>query len=492
MISSPQSSTIIRRLGLIILTVLLVLLALPPAAKWMSNELLDYDEAGQFWMSKGLHHYSAPYSECGSLKDALEYNRHYNMDPGGFTAILYFWSKISNDIHFLRLLPIIFYLLSILGTYLIGKKLFSSRVWAIALALLLVLPSPSASIPYFSIPFAARAGYLRAYTMEMAGVVLCVWYLLKNHDNLTNKSLLKLSLLMCFFCTSRYGFIIAAFAMSLYVLWRIYNQKEPLIITIKKICVYSIPLLITVAAVYFGEAKYQNSGLELLPYYRALGQSAELWCGWMSVSLYLVSCYVCVQKFIRKTSVSPLYVLTCVIGWVFVVFSCLNKYPWAPLSTMPVMLLTQISLFSLLLKSFKRIPISVVYPSLLVIMLFLNLALWRIHIRAVGKYQSELDLKELKELCYESQSVLVTTGMNPTYRYLFEYGALQDVAYPASFSFCGGNMHHDDFWQIKEEADMIDYQKYTYVVIDSKLAQVVPEGFVQIGSYTCKNMQGEK
>ena len=46
MISSPQSSTIIRRLGLIILTVLLVLLALRPAAKWMSNELLDYDEAG--------------------------------------------------------------------------------------------------------------------------------------------------------------------------------------------------------------------------------------------------------------------------------------------------------------------------------------------------------------------------------------------------------------------------------------------------------------
>ena len=99
MIYSPQSSTIIRRLGLIILTVLLVLLALRPAAKWMGNELLDYDEAGQFWMSKGLHHYSAPYSECGSLKDALEYNRHYNMDPGGFTAILYFWSKISNDMY---------------------------------------------------------------------------------------------------------------------------------------------------------------------------------------------------------------------------------------------------------------------------------------------------------------------------------------------------------------------------------------------------------
>lgn len=58
----------------------------------LTFETLNYDEAGQFFMSRGLNHYSEPNSVSGSLWDVVIQNQHYNRDPGGFSMILYFWS----------------------------------------------------------------------------------------------------------------------------------------------------------------------------------------------------------------------------------------------------------------------------------------------------------------------------------------------------------------------------------------------------------------
>ena len=57
------------------------------------NSLVDYyfwyDESGQFFLAKGLNHDSDPLAQPQGLLSALENNRYYNMDPGGFTILLY-------------------------------------------------------------------------------------------------------------------------------------------------------------------------------------------------------------------------------------------------------------------------------------------------------------------------------------------------------------------------------------------------------------------
>ena len=75
----------------------------------LRNPWLWFDESGQFWISKGLNHYSEVYAASGGLSDVIENNRHYNLDPGGFSVLLYFWLLINDSsTFFLRLLPYLF------------------------------------------------------------------------------------------------------------------------------------------------------------------------------------------------------------------------------------------------------------------------------------------------------------------------------------------------------------------------------------------------
>ncbi len=144
--------------------VLFLLLAIRPCFVWMGHQDYDYDEAGQFWMAKGLHHFSEPNASDGTIANIVENNRHYNLDPGGFTLLLRFWSKISNDIHFLRVLPVLFYWLFVIVMFLLGRFLFKSDLWGVFASLAVM---PNLHIPYISFPFTVKSGYLRAYSMEM-------------------------------------------------------------------------------------------------------------------------------------------------------------------------------------------------------------------------------------------------------------------------------------------------------------------------------------
>ena len=50
------------------------------SARYFNNPYLWFDEAGQFWISKGLNHDSAPLSECGNVIDVIENNQNYNYE----------------------------------------------------------------------------------------------------------------------------------------------------------------------------------------------------------------------------------------------------------------------------------------------------------------------------------------------------------------------------------------------------------------------------
>ena len=79
----------------------------------LDSPYLWYDEAGQFFISKGLNHDSNPLEKGGDFSSVLTNNALYNMDPGGFSILLHFWAKISNYHIWLRLLPFIFFIGSI-------------------------------------------------------------------------------------------------------------------------------------------------------------------------------------------------------------------------------------------------------------------------------------------------------------------------------------------------------------------------------------------
>ena len=58
------------------------------------NPYLWLDEAGQFFISIGLNHFSEPLSPKGSYLDMISNNNEFNLDPGGFSVLLFFWLKI--------------------------------------------------------------------------------------------------------------------------------------------------------------------------------------------------------------------------------------------------------------------------------------------------------------------------------------------------------------------------------------------------------------
>ena len=86
------------------------------------NESLWYDEAMQFWISFG--------SSSDSLKlnsgiwEVVKLNQLYNHDPGGFSIILHLWLKFSQDLHWIRLLPLLFFVASVFTVFLTIQFLF--------------------------------------------------------------------------------------------------------------------------------------------------------------------------------------------------------------------------------------------------------------------------------------------------------------------------------------------------------------------------------
>ena len=66
-------------------------------SKNLFTPYLWYDEAGQFFISKGLNHDSNPMENEKGITYVVQNNSFYNMDPGGFSILLHFWSKISNS-----------------------------------------------------------------------------------------------------------------------------------------------------------------------------------------------------------------------------------------------------------------------------------------------------------------------------------------------------------------------------------------------------------
>ena len=136
---------------------------------------LWYDESVQFWISRGLSPFAPPLSDPGSLLDVGKYNRLFNLDPGGFSLLLFFWSAVGTDIAWLRLLPFLFFILG-LGCF--GLLVYSWTRSRLISLLCISMLFWFDLILYHSVE-------VRAYSMEFAGTMLILY--------LTRIALLRLS-----------------------------------------------------------------------------------------------------------------------------------------------------------------------------------------------------------------------------------------------------------------------------------------------------------
>jgi len=172
----------------------------------INNPELWFDESGQFWMAKGLNHFSLPFTPNGNINDVLLNNAKYNLDPGGFTLLLHFWTMISNEPFFLRLLPLIFFILSMVLVSRLSMIWFPKNHFISYFAGFILL---------FSNLLKHYAFELRPYSMEMFTAILSLFLCYKIPLILKSKSYaITTGTLMAILLTSRYSTICTIFALG--------------------------------------------------------------------------------------------------------------------------------------------------------------------------------------------------------------------------------------------------------------------------------------
>lgn len=167
---------------------------------------LWFDESGQFWMAKGLNHFSPLNAQNGNIFEVLKYNAKYNLDPGGYTVLLHFWTYLGNSALYLRLLSYIFFILSIV---LLSKLFYNIDNRNPVILFMPLLFSFSNLFNYYAFE-------IRPYSMELLATVLSLYVYYKMDVILQKKRYALLSgTLLGLLMTSRYSAILSVFVLCI-------------------------------------------------------------------------------------------------------------------------------------------------------------------------------------------------------------------------------------------------------------------------------------
>ncbi len=405
-------------------------------------EYLWFDEAGQFWISKGLNHDSAPLSAEGGVADVIENNKYYNMDPGGFGILLHFWSAISNHHDWLRLLPFIFFIGVVIGF------IYLSYSWLKNLDIALLM----GFIPIL-VPMVLNMGFeVRAYSMETLGTVLCVVALQKMRNNLEYKTLFFWGCIFSLFMTSRYSSVVVVFVTSVYVLiliiLRNYSLKEKAL----RIGAYALPLLISLAYIFIFSFRYQNDSHDQLPYLQFLSNNPLVLFRPFNF-LFIVSIGLCTLLFFARkryqilNKYAPLLFVAIGVNVLFIVLSLMGIHPWriakSCISMVILILLCFSFLFGKLLRKMFNLNESVKYYTLAILSVFV---VYERNDTLYPRFDQDTNIcfgcKKIDMSTYPK--IYVECWEAPCIRYLFEYGSMKNElgkSYPKQFTFAKGVLH---------------------------------------------------
>ena len=196
---------------------------------------LWYDEAVQFWISRGVNPFSAPGAEPGGVMAVIRENGRANLDPGGFSLLLHTWMEGGTHPLWLRVLPF--------GLFLAGVAAMARLGWAWRSSPLFALLSAAVPLGYPLILY--HATEVRAYTMEFAGVVVGCLLLsrLQAGAGITGFALTGAALAV--FMSSRYSYAIFTAAMCLVLAHGVRSDRGRLL-------ALGVPILVGAAFVALG------------------------------------------------------------------------------------------------------------------------------------------------------------------------------------------------------------------------------------------------
>jgi hypothetical protein len=458
-----------HRVSVIYLVVILgiYIITFGAISRYLTSPYIPFDEVGQFWISKGLNHDSAPFAKANGVIDVIENNKYYNLDPGGFGITLHFWTYVSNYHIWVRLLPFLFF------TGIVLSFIYLSYIWLknIHVALLMGF------IPIL-VPLVFDTAFIvRAYSMESMGTLIGIVGLERLKRKLTYKHLFLWGCIFSFFMTSRYSEIIVVFIVSLYVLYLIFTSGSTLKQKLLSVVIYSAPLIITLNYIYFFALRFHDTTpLGYLPYLSldkgllTVPENLIFLCvlGVLTVLFILKKRYPVIKRY------EILLFVTIAANILFMVLSFLGRHPWAPLCnrciSMFLLVVLCVSEFGgEILKYFLRKPTIAKYC---MVMFLLTGVIYHnryvLFVRGVAYYTYAYILKTNFEKYHH---IYVDRSETPAIRYLFEYGALKSKKnglYPDKFTFTKfgrqsdvGKSNNETYCKFYEKCpkmnDLLDY-----------------------------------
>jgi hypothetical protein len=423
-----SNNTISHTMIVLILGVVIVLFA----GKSISNPNFWFDESGQFWMAKGLNHFSLPLSATGNIGDVLSNNARYNLDPGGFTVLLHFLTFIGNSPVILRLLPFAFFILSFILIDKICLIWFPNRklCWFCGLALFL-----SGSICYYAFE-------LRPYSMEMCTAFLSLFSAYKRDKILNNKKYgCFVGLLLAIGITSRYSAVFSVMPLFLIILYDIirrYKLKKDFL----NLLVFIVPLVVFSVGIIYFTLQFQNPQLNPPDYTKSLMfKTAGIHSILGKKTVYILPFIALFVLYILHHNKSwfkkynTFVVFALLQNGIFIILSLLGKYTWGitsrwDIATHSLFIFSIIPLCFILLEKIKEFPVIKYY---LIICAIVILSIFGVNFKYHGN-DSIYDNYITSNVDSES-FILANKNAGTTIRYLFEYGNLKNKLhhYPEQF-----------------------------------------------------------
>lgn len=401
----------------------------------LDNPYVWYDESGQFLISQGQNHYAAPLSGRGSLSDVLRNNHDYNLDPGGYSVILYFWNLISTNTYFTRLLSVLFFIGALLCLWKIGMRTYKNVYYS----LLLILPLLISSHVVKDI------AYIRAYSMVMCGVCLALLLLLKYKNNFSYGNLFALGTIVALFCTSRYEYILFAFTLSLYVIFLIYRQSSSVIQFGTKAVVYGTLPLLAVLAIWYFQMRYQTSSFGISDYIGSISRNPKAFYCTMSLLLYIQILLIAFSLFKQRNIPTIAWISLGNALLVFMLAIC-NKFPWDADECISTYILLMISCIIIVIDLFdgRLSTFSLYILSFLCLMLVCTTTFISITDKSYNfRYSYYRNFKEYEKINIQKFShIFIECYKTPDVIYMYEYGSYKSRQktdkYPTRFCFQKG------------------------------------------------------
>jgi hypothetical protein len=320
----------------------LIIIAIILLKELVNCNYLWFDEAGQFFISKGIEYNKANLNNLNnySIKDVIYMNSHYNHDPGGYSLLLHIWLNISNNIYFARSLNIIIFIINII--------ILIKLLRCFNLNILQQLLSISLFLTFNSYMVIEMALELRGYMMEIFVVLLGFFIVIDAfiYKDLKEKRLFFSLFILILFMSCRYSAILFTFL----VFFVVFFEKKP---SIELLILAFLFFIYSYLIIKYSLSKQNPEVKQLyyLHYLNSFNGIKQVIKGNLSYLIGLILLVIVYLKY-KKYSKRKVLLFVLLINFTFIMTSILGKYPYLPNSNRGLIfsLITVLMIIVLLLR----------------------------------------------------------------------------------------------------------------------------------------------